>query len=522
MYRLLEFKGYIEGNVLRSRSGSVVLFAALMAFALAGSATAQIVLKPAATGLTQPVDLAHAGDERLFVVEQPGRIRIVNPDGQVLTTPFLDITDRVLCCGERGLLGLAFHPNYASNGRFFVYYTSKPNGELVIARFERNSANPNTADPNSEKRLLEIPHPTYANHNGGGLRFGLDGYLYIATGDSGGAGDPLCKSQDASSLLGKILRLDVNVDSPPYYAIPVNNPTPPAGGRPEILALGLRNPWRISFDRITGDLYIGDVGQNAREEVNRVTAAELASTLAAPINFGWPQREGTAPYGTSCAASGLPARDPIAEYDHNAGDCSITSGYRYRGTLVAEFAAAPHLLGDFCTGRIWTASPAATGLWPLTQVATAPSYQLSSFGEDVLGELYVAYLGAGEVRRIASSNTPVLDIDGNGSASAATDGLLLARYLFGLRGTALTQGALGLGATRDAAAIETYLAAAISGPSPAFKLADGSEVKATTDGLLVLRYLLGLRGEALTAGIPLAAPLDTPGKVALRLSWLLP
>ncbi len=245
-----------------------------------------------ASGLQAPVFITHAGDNsgRLFVLEQPGRIRVIK-QGMLLSTPYLDITSLVLYGGERGLLGLAFHPNYKQNGTFYVNYTRQTDGATVIARYRVSATNPDLADSASATILMIIPQP-YANHNGGCLQFGQDGYLYIGMGDGGSGGDPQNYAQNINSLLGKMLRIDVNNGNP--YAIPPDNPYVNRDGADEIWALGLRNPWRFSFDRLTGDLYIADVGQNAWEEVNF-----QAANAQGGINYGWRCREGAHPYNSN-------------------------------------------------------------------------------------------------------------------------------------------------------------------------------------------------------------------------------
>lgn len=326
-------------------------------------------------GLTSPVALTHAGDDRLFVVEQRGTIQIIQA-GQLLAQPFLDIQARVGDdANEQGLLGLAFHPTYAQNGRFFVDYTNN-DGHTVISEF-RVTANPNQADSTSERILLTINQP-YNNHNGGQIAFGPDGYLYIGTGDGGSQGDPHNHGQNLNSLLGKILRLDVDNGEP--YAIPPDNPYVAGGGRLEIWHYGLRNPWRFSFDPLTQDLFIADVGQNSFEEINVYAAAAPSGA-----NFGWNIMEGWACYNNAnCQTAGL--IQPIAVYGRDEG-CSVTGGYMYRGT------ANPALYGnyffaDFCFGTIWGLFPIG-GVWNKTTVASQTLMQITSFGEDVNGELYV-------------------------------------------------------------------------------------------------------------------------------------
>lgn len=316
--------------------------------------------------LEDPVDLQPDGSGRLFIIEQPGRIRILQGD-QLVDQPFLNITDRVRSSGnEQGLLGLAFHPQYAQNGRFFVNYTDS-GGDNVISRFQV-SGDANTADAASEVRLVTVSDP-FANHNGGVLVFGPDGYLYAGMGDGGSAGDPFGNAQRTDVLLGKILRLDV--DSAEPYAIPADNPF----GN-EIWAYGLRNPWRMSFDRLTGDLYIGDVGQGEWEEIDYLPAGTGAGT-----NFGWDYREGAHDYEGG-GPTGMV--DPISEYHHSEGGCSVTGGYVYRGAM-SEWNGI-YLYGDYCTGFIWGLIQ-VNGGWQEQQLFDA-DFTITSFGQDDAGEVY--------------------------------------------------------------------------------------------------------------------------------------
>jgi glucose/arabinose dehydrogenase len=335
------------------------------------------IWQPVASGLERPVGLAHAGDgsERLFVIEQAGTIRVIQ-EGTVLPDPFLNIRDRVGSQGsEQGLLGLAFHPDYTGNGYFYVNYTDM-NGDTVIARFQVSGDGANRADTDSEARLLHIPQP-YANHNGGVVAFGPDGYLYLGLGDGGSAGDPFGNAQSLNSLLGKILRLDVDGGEP--YAIPPDNPFAAGGGLPEIWAYGLRNPWRFAFDRQTGDLYIGDVGQNQWEEIDFLPAGSPPGA-----NFGWDYLEGTHPYEGSPPA-GANQIDPISEYPHRLG-CSVTGGHVYRGLLEAWNGV--YLCGDYCSGHIWGLVRDGAGAWQVDLLFEAVG-QIASFGEDEAGELYL-------------------------------------------------------------------------------------------------------------------------------------
>jgi glucose/arabinose dehydrogenase len=345
-----------------------------------------IALTRVASGLTQPVFVTHAGDDRLFVVEQAGVIKIVK-NGAVLPTPFLNITSQVFCCGEQGLLGLAFEPNYATTGRFYVYHTVQRNNgtDNVIARYTVGS-NPDVANPASRVEVLYIPHRGVVdgqpqdndNHNGGWLAFGPDGMLYAGSGDGGAGGDPFCAAQNESSLLGKILRLNVVGQS--TYALPAGQTTP-------AWHIGLRNPWRASFDRQTGDLYIADVGQGAREEVS-LAHASTTSTL----NFGWPQREGAAAYPTSCPASSIPRTEPILDYARNIGT-SITGGYVYRGKAFPALNGL-YFFGDYGSGKLFAAWPVNAQGFTYAEVLNA-RFNVASFGEDKDGELYVvSYAGS--------------------------------------------------------------------------------------------------------------------------------
>ena len=353
-------------------------------------------LEPVVTsGLASPVGVTHAGDGsgRLFVIEQPGRIRIVKGT-QLLSTPFLDVTALTACtsCGERGLLGLAFHPQYATNGRFFIYHTIA-NGDIQIARYQV-SANPDVADPNSRTLLLTIPHHLQANHNGGQLAFGPDGFLYAGVGDGGGGGDPFENGQNKNSLLAKILRLDVDNGTP--YGIPASNPFAGAtAGADEVWDYGLRNPWRFSFDRQTGDLYIGDVGQNLWEEVDFEPAGSAGGR-----NYGWDCREGANDYDDTQDVVNMPPvyntdcpgrtfTDPVLQYGHGP-ECSITGGYVYRGRVPSSLTGH-YVFSDFCSGTIWQTS-AADG-WPRQPLAVPANGSLTSFGEGDTGRLYVTYLG---------------------------------------------------------------------------------------------------------------------------------
>lgn len=350
--------------------------------ARARSAVPDFALRTLAANLTSITSIVHARDSRLFLTLQPGRI-VIFLGGQVLPTPFLDISAEVSCCGERGLLSAAFHPAYDSNGLFFVNYTDNV-GDTVIARYrvsQGNPNNPNVADPMSRRVLMTIPQP-FANHNGGQLQFGPDGYLYIGMGDGGSANDPACVAQKDDSLLGKMLRIDVdqNRDTSPHYGIPSDNPSRGVGDPlDEIWAKGLRNPWRFSFDRLTGDLWIADVGQGSREEVNFQPRSSPGGQ-----NYGWKYLEGTLCTNNSSGCFvNLPCESPdfiapIYEYRHDTGECSITGGYVYRGTEIPDLVGF-YVYGDYCTGRMFAGSQ------PVSPVVRL----LTTFGEDVAGELYL-------------------------------------------------------------------------------------------------------------------------------------
>jgi uncharacterized repeat protein (TIGR01451 family) len=354
-----------------------------------------------ASGLAQPVQVTHAGDgsDRLFVVEQPGTVRIVK-NGTVLSTPFLNLSGQVVAGGERGLLGLAFHPNYRTNGYFYVNYTRAGDGATVIARYRVSPTNPDVAEPSSAQVLMTIAQP-YANHNGGQLLFSpVDGYLYVGMGDGGSGGDPLNHAQNINTLLGAMLRLDVDRGTP--YSTPADNPYVGREGRDEIWAIGLRNPWRFSFDRQTGDLYIGDVGQNLWEEIDYQAAATPGG-----LNFGWRCKEGTHVYNFSGDCPNLQLTDPISEYSHSEGH-SVTGGFVYRGhdylALVGRYFYA-----DYVEGKIWSLYKTGSNpdTWSAGELELNTGLNISAFGEDESGELYVLDHTGGTIRRLADANGPV-------------------------------------------------------------------------------------------------------------------
>ncbi|MFI5294608.1 MAG: PQQ-dependent sugar dehydrogenase [Thermodesulfovibrionales bacterium] len=348
-------------------------------------------------GLVHPVDITHAGDDsrRLFVVEQGGRIMIIRAD-VLLAAPFLDISDRVLSGGERGLLSVAFPPGFATSGRFYVNYTRQPDGATVVARYHV-SANPDIADHLSEERLLVISQP-FPNHNGGQLAFGPDGFLYIGMGDGGSAGDPRKYAQNHGSLLGKMLRIDVESGTLPYSVPPTNPFVQTLGYLPEIWALGLRNPWRFSFDRQTGDLYIGDVGQNLYEEVDFQPAASTGGE-----NYGWNIMEASHCYlSTSCSSAGLVL--PVAEYDHTTGDCAVIGGMVYRGQKYPGLQEV-YLYGDYCTGRIRGLKKDG-GSFQNTILFASP-YAITTFGEDESGSIYLSDYKSGSIYRVIETVTGI-------------------------------------------------------------------------------------------------------------------
>jgi glucose/arabinose dehydrogenase len=381
-----------------------------------------INIEPFVSGLlTDTVtDIKHAGDNRIFIVEREGRIRIALPDGTVLPTPFLDISGPTVATGnwEQGLLGLAFHPNYAANGYFYIFYTAAPSNNIRIMRY-KVSANPDIADPLSSILLIDISKPLDGDgepsevHNAGSMHFGLDGYLYISTGDggpdpwigSGIPGDPNNNSQRLTKLLGKILRIDVNGNNPDCgsggYSIP---PTNPYAGSPgdtcdEIWASGLRNPWRMSMDRMTGELFIGDVGEWQSEEVNHQPAGSPGGQ-----NYGWHCYEGLNNYvllypeiAIQCMHPTSFYTFPIFAYPRTNPCTSVVGGYVYRGNDFPGIYGQ-YLFGDFCTGRVWRTAQ-TNGVWDTVQVADLPA-GISTFGEDAAGEMYVGTFMTGTIYRI--------------------------------------------------------------------------------------------------------------------------
>jgi len=346
-----------------------------------------VTLEPIVGGLDQPVSITHAGDTRLFITLQEGQI-VIYDGTRILPEPFLDITDLVLAGGERGLLSVAFDPHYAQNGRFFVNYTNN-SGDTIIERYNVSASDPNRADRNSRAQILFVDQP-FANHNGGQLQFGPDGYLYIGMGDGGSGGDPGNRAQNLGDLLGKMLRIDVSGSG---YSIPPNNPfANSTNARHEIWAYGMRNPWRFSFDRLTNDLWIADVGQGEWEEIDFQPATSTGGE-----NYGWRRMEGTHCFNppNNCNDGALVL--PVIEYGHTNGACSVTGGSVYRGSLNPRLYGM-YIYGDYCNGVIWGATRTATGAVTSQTLFNAPFF-ISTFGEDANGEIYVAdHMGGGIYR----------------------------------------------------------------------------------------------------------------------------
>jgi glucose/arabinose dehydrogenase len=352
-----------------------------------------VSLESIVEGLDAPLSATHAGDGsgRIFVAEQGGTIRIVR-DGKLVETPFLDIADRITSGGERGLLGLAFHPDFPTDPRLFVNYTDT-SGDTRVSSFTVDPSDPDRADPSTEVRLLFVDQP-FANHNGGALAFGPDSFLYIGLGDGGSGGDPQGNGQSLATLLGKVLRIDVDsAQGDRRYGIPDDNPFVAGdGAQPEIWSYGLRNPWRISFDRLTGDLWIGDVGQGSWEEI------DVARSLEGGLNFGWNVMEGAHCFGSgSCDAASLVP--PISEYSHDSG-CTVIGGYVYRGQ-AQPLLVGGYVFADYCSGRIWAIDPTSETPIEPTLVAETDA-TISSFGEDEAGELYATDLSSGELLRVTA------------------------------------------------------------------------------------------------------------------------
>lgn len=345
------------------------------------------------SGFSFPLAITNANDGsgRIFITEQAGRIRIIK-NGALVANPFLDISSRVTFAGELGLLGLAFPPGYTTKGYFYVDYIDTL-GNIVIARYRRSASDPDAADPASEQIVLTIAQSS-GGHKGGQLAFGPDGFLYVSTGDDAD-GDPDNHAQNTEQLAGKLLRIDVETGNPQTYTVPTANPfVGRPAFRPEIWALGLRNPWRFSFDRQTGDLYIADVGQDFFEEIDFQNAGSAGGQ-----NYGWRLMEGLHCYNPpSCDPTGLTT--PIIEYDHSVG-CAVMGGYVYRGSKFPSMQGL-YFYGDFCSGRIWSLGP-QDGSWQTT-LRLESGLQISAFGEDETGELYVADYEAGEIHALSDAS----------------------------------------------------------------------------------------------------------------------
>ena len=532
------------------------------------------------TDLDEVTDIASAGDERLFVTGRAGGIKILRPNGEVADEPFLDITKKVVSGAtvERGLLSLVFHPKYAENGYFYVVYSAL-DGATILARYSV-SEDPDIADPESEEIILRIEQPT-TKHQSGDLNFGPDGFLYVTIGDGGTAGDATNPALDKGSLLGKVLRIDVDGDLP--YSVPESNPfVNDSDGLDEIWALGFRNAWRFSFDRLSGDMYFADVGVRSREEISFMKAG-----VQPGHNFGWSCFEGT--LGRRAVINALPSicrgdlKFPIHDYSHDPG-CAVIGGYVYRGNKFPS-KAGYYFFADFCLGQLWSLSENENGQLGLVSYGTPFSRSaISTFGEDVNGELYVGDRANGVVYKLAvgelvpqadpvtvaarvtamksgngngtiTSRTFVgidcgttcwnkfplgqtitlratadsrsmfegwsgdcdesgtiliddsknctarftlkevlfnLDVDANGVTDALTDGILVLRFLFGFNGEALTREAVASDCSRcSAEEIAAFL------KDLTLDVDDNGVVDALTDGILVLRFLFGFAGESL-------------------------
>jgi len=339
-----------------------------------------LVLTPDVSGLTHPVDLQFPSDgsNRMFIVQQPGSIRIL-ANGSLVATPFLDITAKISSGGEMGLLGLAFHPQFTQNHLFYVHYDRTVAGQIqsVIAEYHVSAGDVNVADTNSERILLTVDQP-FSNHKGGQIVFGPDGFLYIGFGDGGSGGDPMGNGQNLQTMLGKMLRIDVNNQSGgKQYAIPPANPFAHGGGLPEIFAYGLRNPWRFSFERGGTRLFVGDVGQDAFEEVDILESGK---------NYGWNVMEGLHCYNPSTACNMTGLTMPILEYPHRDGE-AVIGGFIYRGSAIAGLSGA-YVFGDYISGTIWKLVESPPGTWTRTTLLST-GRNISSFGQDTSGELYV-------------------------------------------------------------------------------------------------------------------------------------
>lgn len=362
----------------------------------------QVGSEAVATGLIQPTDIAAPddGSDRILVTEQPGLLRVYHPEEGLDEEPLLDLTDQILDTGlEQGLLGVAPHPDFANTPELYVTYTSEPDGDLVLARFPLSSPQETSIDPEDEEIVLTQEHSEFPNHNGGGIKFGPDGYLYWVLGDGGGGGDPMETGQDLTTLLGSMVRIDVTERcGEAEYCVPEDNPfVDEPEAEPEIWAYGLRNAWRFSFDPVDESLWIADVGQDLWEEVNHVTAQDTGA------NFGWACLEGYYLFDPEQCSPGMTYTDPVYVYGHEDGDCSVTGGYTYRGSEYADLAYGVHVITDHCTGN-------TRGLVPNEEnksydgepIGELPRL-VTTFGTDQDNELYLAVLGPGELHRVTFS-----------------------------------------------------------------------------------------------------------------------
>lgn len=374
------------------------------------SISQSIELKLIASGFKKPVDITSTGTEgdgRLFIVEKDGIIKIQNSDGTTLSMPFLDIDNKVNSqANERGLLGLCFHPDYETNGFFYVNYTNN-NGNTTISRFKRSEANPNLTDITSEKIILVVNQP-FNNHNAGDINFGADGYLYIGMGDGGSGGDPGNRSQNPKEMLGKMLRIDINSENEKYL-IPADNPYKNNSDTlPEIWAIGLRNPWRFSFDRVKNELWIADVGQDKYEEIN------VAPATKSGLNYGWRCYEGFERFNSTGCKGEQFYYPPVHSYENKFDiGCSVTGGYVYRGTKNTSLAGK-YIYTDFCTGILWALYKDQSGKWINEVLLDADNMDFATFGEDNTKELYVAGLASGNLYKL-SEKTSSIHEDGSKS-----------------------------------------------------------------------------------------------------------
>lgn len=386
-----------------------------------------INLEEFATGLTAPVEITNANDSRLFVVQQNGIIKIIQPNGTINATNFLNISSKIIFGGERGLLGLAFHPQYPVNGYFFVYYNN-PSGNIIVARYKVSATDSNVADPASEKILLNIPKP-FSNHNGGSLHFAPDGKLWIITGDGGSGGDPNNNAQNKNTLLGKMLRIDVNATDPTPYNIPADNPFAGSGvdGADEIWAYGLRNAWKFSFDLTAGNAMIADVGQENIEEINKMPLTQ------AGLNYGWRCYEGNSTYNTT----GCPAQStmtfPIAVYDHSGGKCSITGGYVYRGSQYPSLQGK-YFFADYCSNQIGILSSDNSIAWTTAYSGNG----FSTFGQDSQKGLYVAGVTSGKIFKITTGTLGTKENTGLGKISVYPNPAHKEIFIHGIRDKKVT------------------------------------------------------------------------------------